>query len=190
MKKLFILTFLTLLSAALFSQSYLTSAGLRFGTDWGLTVQQRIAENFTVEGILQSSLQRNEVLLTGMIERHYPVVHKGLNFYVGGGVHKGWINEAPTPDHPDGFDDPLGLTFVGGAELTLGRLNISYDFKPAFNLHGGERTFYTQSGLSVRYVLISNRDIKKYQKKQRKKKRQKEGGGIRIGDGWKIWKKD
>lgn len=190
MKKITILISAILLSLPLLSQSYMTSAGLRFGTDWGLTVQQRIAENFTVEGILQSSLQRNEVLLTGMIERHYPVVHKGLNFYVGGGVHKGWINEPPTPEHPNGFDNPLGVTLVGGAELTLGRLNISYDFKPAVNLQGGERTFYTQSGLSVRYVLISNRDIKKYQKKQKKKKRKKEGGGIHIGDGWKIWKKD
>ncbi len=190
MKKLIVLSFSTLFALQLFGQNYMTTAGLRFGTDWGLTVQQRIAKNFTVEGILQSSLQREEVLLTGMVERHYPVIHKGLNLYFGGGLHKGWINEPANLENPNGFEDPMGVTFVGGAELTLGRLNISYDFKPAVNLQGGERTFYTQSGLSVRYVLISARDVKKFQKKQRKKKRQKEGGGIHIGDDWKIWKKD
>ncbi len=190
MKKLCILSLGLLFALQLFSQNYMTTAGLRFGTDWGLTVQQRIAENFTVEGILQSSLQREEVLLTAMVERHYPVIHKGVNLYFGGGLHKGWINEPPRPEYPNGFNDPLGITFVGGAEITLGRLNISYDLKPAVNLRGGERTFYTQSGLSVRYVLISARDIKKFQKKQRKKKRQKEGKGIRLGDDWKFWKKD
>jgi len=189
MKKLIVLSFGTFLTFQLLGQGYVTAAGLRLGTDWGLTVQQRIAKNITVEGILQSSLQREEVMVTGLIERHYPVIHRGLNIYFGGGLHKGWLNKPANLENPAGFEDPFGVTFVGGAELTLGRINVSYDFKPAVNVQGGERTFYTQSGLSVRYVLISNKDLKKHQKKQRKKQRKKDGKGIHIGDDWKIWKK-
>lgn len=194
MKKLSIFTFAVIVSAQVMGQSYFTSAGLRFGTDWGLTVQQRVARNYTVEGILQSSFQRNEVLMTGLLERHYPIAHRGLNIYFGGGLHKGWLNEPANRENSRRSGDPFGVTLVGGAELTLGRVNISYDFKPAVNLQGGEHTFYTQSGLSVRYVLISNKDLKKHQKAKRKKQRQEQrrqnGGGIRIGDDWKIWKKD
>ena len=49
---------------------------------------------------------------------------------------------------------PLGISGVIGAEITLGRFNISYDFKPAVNLRGGEKTFYSQTGVSVRYVAF------------------------------------
>ncbi|MEK7257275.1 MAG: hypothetical protein AAB316_21150, partial [Bacteroidota bacterium] len=155
MKKRIVLALLLFSSLQIFSQAYMTAGGVRLGTDWGLTLQQRIGKSMTLEGILQSSLQREEVMVTGLIEKHYPVVFRGLNLYVGAGAHKGWINEEDT-DSPDGadFEDPFGLSFVGGAELTLGRLNFSYDFKPAFNLTGGEKKFYSQTGVSIRYVLL------------------------------------
>lgn len=188
MKKLLFSASFFLLTIPVFSQAYMTAGGLRLGTDWGLTLQQRVGKNTTVEGILQSSLQREEVIVTGLIERHYPIVFKGLNLYFGAGIHKGWLNEPARPEAGRDYNDPFGVSFVGGAELTLGRLNFSYDFKPAFNISGGEETFYTQTGISVRYVLLKNKVYKDLTKKKRKKKRQ-ENGGIHIGDDWKIWKK-
>ncbi|MBI5916517.1 MAG: hypothetical protein HY842_14160 [Bacteroidetes bacterium] len=167
-----VLPVLLVFSTTLLSgQSYLTSGGIRLGTDWGLTLQQRVLEHVTVEGILQSSFQREEFMVTGLAERHYPVVFKGLNLYFGGGLHKGWNNQPANFENPDGVEDPFGVTFIGGAELSLGRINISYDYKPAVNLSGGDRTFYMQTGLSVRYVLISNKDLKKREKERRREQR-------------------
>ncbi|MFQ5447350.1 MAG: hypothetical protein ACE5FF_10470, partial [Saprospiraceae bacterium] len=65
--------------------------------------------------------------------------------------------------------------------------NFSYDFKPAINISGGEKRFYTQTGVSIRYVFLNNKVYKKHLKKKKKEKRKKEGKG--IGDGWKFWKK-
>ncbi len=166
---------------ASFAQSYLTSAGLRLGTDWGLTLQQRVAEQVTLEGIVQKSFQREEVMVTGLVERHYKLLFKGMNLYLGAGLHKGWNNQPSTFENPDGFKNPFGISGVGGLELTIARLNLSYDFKPAINLVGGERTVYVQSGLSLRYVLISNRDLKK---REREKKREERREKLRF------WEKD
>ncbi len=186
MKKLIVPAFFLFVFSQMQAQSYMTAAGLRFGTDWGITLQQRIAKNTTIEGILQSSLQREEVLVTGMVEQHYPILTKGLNVYFGGGVHKGWLSEPNDAElQAEPYKDPFGVTLVAGAEITLGRINVSYDFKPAINLSGGEEKFYTQTGVSVRYALLSNKVYKKMTKKKKKKQRQKEGK-----NGWMFWKKD
>ena len=190
-KHLFFLASLTLLSISINAQAYMTAGGLRAGTDWGLTVQQRLTKNMTIEGIVQSSLQREEVLVTALAERHYALIFRGLNLYTGAGLHKGWLSEKQNSELvPLDQKDPFGLTFIGGAELTLGRFNFSYDFKPAINVVGGEKKFYTQSGVSVRYVFLTQKDYKKRQKAKRKQQRKENGGGIHIGDGWKVWKKN
>jgi len=190
MKKLIFHLLISLTPISLFSQAYMTAGGLGLGTDWGLTVQQRLAKSLTAEGIVQSSLQREEVLLTGLVEKHYALVFRGLNLYAGAGLHKGWLNNTSSTEPPaQTAGDPFGLTFIGGAELTLGRLNFSYDFKPAINLSGGEKSFYTQTGVSVRYVFLKNKVYKKHLKEKKKAKRQKEGKGIHLGNGWKFWKK-
>ena len=180
------------ISISSFAQLYTTAGGLRMGTDWGFTLQQRVLDKVTVEGIVQSSLQREEVLITGLVEQHYPLLTKGLNIYMGGGLHKGWNTSTPEeggPEVPAKTDNPMGVTLIGGAEMTLGRINISYDFKPAFNLKGGEKKFYTQSGVSWRYVMVKNKVFKKM--KKNKKKRQKAKAKAKRGTPkWQFWKKD
>ncbi len=76
MKKLIAILSFAIFATTLFSQSYMTAGGVRLGTDWGLTIQQRVAKSGTIEGILQSSLQRNEVMVTALYEHHYPMVIK------------------------------------------------------------------------------------------------------------------
>ena len=61
MKNLLFIVFLFSLSFSISAQSYMTAGGLRAGTDWGITIQQRIAKKWTAEGILQSSLQRGRI---------------------------------------------------------------------------------------------------------------------------------
>ncbi len=190
MKSLILLSAAVLFAFSANAQSYMTAGGLRAGTDWGLTVQQRLTKSITVEGIVQSSLQREEVMVTALAEKHYALVFRGLNIYTGAGLHKGWLSGQSSEPVPVDFKNPFGLTFIGGAELTLGRLNFSYDFKPAINVTGGERRFYTQTGVSIRYVFLTNKQFRKKQKAKRKKKRKEEGKGIHLGDDWKFWKKD
>lgn len=161
------------------AQSYFTAGGLRLGTDWGLTIQQRVAKRTTVETILQSSLFREEAMVTILGEQHGPLLSRRFNIYGGAGLHKGWstarrVNGEDLPE----YKGPFGITLIGGAEMTIGRLNLSYDFKPAINISGGEQAFYTQSGVSARYVILKKSPWEK--SKRGKKKKKRSGGGFRL----------
>ena len=158
------------------------------GTDWGFTIQQRVLDKASAEFILQNSFSREEVLMTFLFEQHYPLVTKGLNVYSGGGLHFGW-NSEPVEKM---IDDPFGITAVVGAEFTIGRLNFSYDFKPAINLSGGERNIYAQSGVSLRYIVLKNKvwkDIQKAKKKREKEEAKQQRREERGKEWWEVWKK-
>lgn len=171
----FIFTFilLTVFAGTAAAQSYFTAGGLRMGTEWGLTLQQRVAKKTTVEMILQSSFVRKEGMLTLLGEQHTPLISRRFNLYFGGGIHKGWHTEKPIygvdePERPG----PLGITAIGGAEITIGRLNLSYDVKPALNIIGGDNVLYMQSGVSARYV-IAKKPFWEEQKKGRNSRNKK-----------------
>lgn len=180
------------------AQSYDLAFGLRLGTDWGLTAQARmpiIHKNFAAEGIVQSSFQREEAMLTLLGKQHYPLLTRRINVFAGAGLHKGWN----TDEEIQPYADPFGITGIAGAEVTLGRLNLSYDFKPAINIAGGEKTFYTQSGISLRYVVSKRNDIydkgaerdrnkKRRQRDRDKRRRQREKDG--KSEWWKVWERD
>ena len=177
-------------------QSYDLAFGVRLGTDIGITSQLRlppIGENFTLETIVQSSLQREEGMVTLLAEQHYPLITRRINLYAGGGVHAGWGTNQNELIEP--YQAPLGITGVVGGEITFGRFNISYDFKPAVNLRGGEKSFYSQTGVSIRYVAFKRFDIFESPRQKRKRKRReareqrrqerRENGG---GNGWQFWR--
>lgn len=184
-------------SLVAFSQSYDLAFGLRLGTDIGVTGQLRLPpvdENFTVEAILQSSLQREEGQFTLLGQQHFPLITRRVNVYAGGGVHAGWVTQQP--DSAEEVINPLGISGVIGAELTLGRLNLSYDFKPAFNLRGGEKNVYTQTAVSVRYVAFKRHDIfespRQKRKRKRREAREQKRRDRKNGQGnqwWKFWEK-
>jgi hypothetical protein len=157
------------------AQSYDTSMGVRLGTDMGISIKQRIAKRVTLEGIVQSSFQREEAIVTLLAERHMPFLTRRLNFYTGGGLHKGWLN---VPEGNSSLQDPFGVTLIAGVEFTIARINFSWDYKPAFNISGGEKRIYSQTGVSIRYV------IKKRKVLDRKKNRRK-----KQGINWKFWER-
>ncbi len=177
MKAWLLTLFLMGTTLSLSAQSYDTAFGMRLGTDWGLTVKQRIAKKTTLEGILQTSLQREEALFTLLGTQHMPFITRRLNIYAGGGLHKGW-GALDTNAEGDAYENPFGLTFIGGLELSLGRLNLTYDIKPAINLRGGEKTVYTQTGISLRYVILKRNWLKKKRRRNRRK---------REGINWRFW---
>lgn len=187
MKKL-IFSFLALLFAlSLHSQAYMTAGGLRLGTDWGLTLQQRLAKRLTGEVILQSSFVRDEAMLSLLLERHVPLLVRHFNVYGGVGLHYGWGF-----DQPATYRNPAGVSFVGGVELTLGKINLSYDLKPAINAVGGDRFLYAQTALSVRYVLLDDKVYRERQRVKKKRKRIEEREERREnrrqnGINWRFW---
>lgn len=170
--------FFALFMGSLFAsaQSYNTAAGLRLGTDWGLSVKQRVYDNITGEFILQSSLFREETMLTLLVSEHQKLIGKRFNIYFGGGIHKGWL---PVEFEGSEFKDPFGIDVIGGIDLTIAGINVSYDLKPGINLSGGQSSLFLQSGLSLRYVFAKNErlswepDNKTLRKKRREKKRKK-----------------
>ena len=175
-----------LLSITLSGQSFDFAAGLRLGTDWGMTARLRfpaIDENFSLEGILQSSFQRDESMITLLGQQHYPILSRRLNLFLGGGLHKGWY----TGDNP-AIEDPWGISLIGGAEISIGRFNLSYDVKPALNLSGGTQDAYLQSGISLRYVLAKRFDLYQRPAERRRAERQRERQRNRRGaSGIKIF---
>jgi len=158
------LTALTINHTSLSAQGYNRAAGIRIGTEFGFTIQQRIIKNNTIEGILQTGFFSKDVCLSALWEHHVPLMTRGFNLYYGAGPHIAW-----NIDPEDTYKSPRGATFIVGAEIRLFKLNISYDFKPRINIVGGRQIFESQSAISLRYVL------EKRPKKQIK---------------WKFWEND
>ena len=88
--------------------------------------------------------------------------------YLGAGYHQGFLT-SPDPY----YEAPYGISCVAGAEITLARFVLSYDYKPAFNLYGGEHSWYNQSALTVRYVFVKQNAFQKMMKKRERKKKKK-----------------
>lgn len=195
MKKLAFFFLLFGFANFLLGQSYNTAAGIRLGSEFGITANQRIAKRITVEGILQKGITKNETALTLLIKKHVPVLSRRLNFYIGAGVHKGWIS-----DEKILYNNPIGITGIGGAEITIRKLNASFDFKPAFNVTGGTQKVYSQAALSVRYVFVKRESATKkffkekkwkFWKKNKDKKKNKKSTKKDTGKkSWEIWKKE
>lgn len=130
-------------------QSYITAVGLRMGSDFGVTIQQRIISRFTVEGIVSTRAATDETTGTVLLEMHKPLISKRVNFYMGGGFHNRWLST------PEGNQLALrGVTAVAGAEMTLGRFNISWDFKPLYHLNATQHAYESETAISLRYVFI------------------------------------
>jgi hypothetical protein len=142
--------FLSFCSLSLSAQNYKAAVGIRLGTEIGITGKYRIGERSTLEGMLQTSFRYPSSQFSLLYERHYPIITKGLNMYLGIGPHIGWY----APPETTQTDIKLGISPIAGAELTLGKFNISWDMKPTVNLKGGYRILELETAISVRYILI------------------------------------
>lgn len=162
-----------------FSQSYGTSAGLRFGNNQdyrtiGITGKQRLMKGITAEAIIQSDFTANTTAHL-LLARHRPMISKRFNYYYGGGLSVGM--EESRQKVPESmqvvttYGNPtLGMDFVLGVEMTLMKVNLSVDYKPNINLTGKEQWYAGQVGISVRPVIVKGRE---QQKRQRQKARSK-----------------
>ncbi len=141
------------------AQKYTTAAGIRLGTGVGITVQQAITKNNTIELIAQKGFLSPETTVTALYEKHTPLIARGLNFYIGAGPHAGFykpktslLKPEATTDQPTKFVG--GVSAIGGLEMKIKDVVLSFDYKPALNIAGGSRFFDSQSAVSLRYILI------------------------------------
>ncbi|WP_116124191.1 hypothetical protein [Lewinella sp. IMCC34183] len=167
----------------LLAQSYDAALGIRVGTEWGATAQLRVPQihkNFVLEGILLSSIGKDEGTLTLLGKQHQPLLSRRLNLFYGAGLHAGWSNEVDG-DTGQTFNGPKGITGIVGLEATFARINISYDFKPALNVAGGASVLDTHTAVSVRYVIGKRYSIwdRSKEKEIRKRRRVRDREGRR-----------
>lgn len=134
------------------SQKYRTAIGPRVESDmFGLSVQQRIGETSTLEGI--AAIGAREFSGTVLYEWHRPLLGQRFNYYIGAGGHIGRLKEYGVFT---GGDIILGVEYkVNGLPLLL-----SADIKPAVHINHEDWVNFS-SGISVRYVILKEKPKKK-----------------------------
>lgn len=151
--------FLFLFPSLLWAQSYNTAAGIRVGSGLGMSVQQRISEKTTIEGIAQRKwVENSPTTVTALLRRHKAIKGRALNAYMGVGAHRTWTEA----------DDMYGVDGIVGVEGTIFYLNTSLDYRPLWNVNVEKGNYQGQVGVTVRYVIKQAPYIKKKAKKGEK----------------------
>jgi len=159
MKIKFVMLFgLCLFTLNSYAQKYSTAVGLRFGNgQYGITAKQRILPTLAAEGLLTAA--EREMRGTVLLVKHFPILGKGLNAYLGAGAHLGGLKD---------YGPIMGVDAMVGLEMKIPFLPLvaSIDFKPAYHIIH-EDWFDANTAVSVRYIIVKDK------KKQRKKAREK-----------------
>lgn len=149
---LFVLFILTL-GAQLYGQTYNTAGGIRIADDVGFSLSQRLFGKTTAELALQPGFFQKEVSGHALLRRHYSLITKRFNLFLGAGAafRKPGLQDLPV--QPEVLQ--WGGSVQGGAELTIGRFNVSLDYTPSFYKRQQESGFdwRVDKSVSVRYVF-------------------------------------
>lgn len=138
------------------AQTYGTGVGLRAGVTTGLSVKHFLTAEGAIEGVIHSRWKG--LIVTGLYEYHMDIREvRGLRWFYGGGAHLGtWGDRSDPPfDDPDesytvfGIDGILGLDY----KFVDAPINISLDYKPAFNLNQDVGWWGDEVGISIRYTF-------------------------------------
>ncbi len=168
---------LSLVGVSLMAQPYYNAIGVRLGKQYGISVQQKIYNNFTVEGLFHYDF-RNTSSISVVGKQYKKIILPNLNYYYGGGLHKGWIkdnilesDDGAKVDAEGNTSDPFGITGVAGLEMTLGRFNIGMDYRPNINFTGGGGLLDHNTAFSIRYVIMKDKQPFKTGNKKKKRKK-------------------
>jgi hypothetical protein len=135
------------------AQRYDVVGGIRLGNDLGLSAAVRIADKFSIDGTAEFGLFTDHQFYTLMGKRHWSILgSKRFNLYGGAGV----FSRIPELEYEGRtIGKAYGLSFVGGAELTVGRLTFAVDAMPMFTANNDQynKRYYANGGVSVRYVF-------------------------------------
>ena len=152
--KLLTLVLFGIFTNKLLGQSYNTVFGLRFGDNFGFTASQRIANHTTIEANASDGLFSQSKYLSLSVKQHYAMMTRRINFFIGVGCF-GRSSIIEGVENPDFVFKNHGISGLLGAEMTLGRINLSIDYSPQYimNKNYSGRKLSVDSALSVRYVL-------------------------------------
>lgn len=159
MKSLSIVFFLYMAlfsSPILRAQNFENLIGVRGGLSNGITFQHYMSEGKAVELLFHSRWRGFGI--TGLYEIHKPAFDvKGMQWYYGVGGHVGfytWYDKHPWwTDNDRGTRAVIGVDGIIGLEYFIPEIPIqlSIDYKPAFNLLGWNGFWGDEAALSVRY---------------------------------------
>lgn len=149
---------LVCLTTTAFSQDYNRAIGFRGGFFSGLTYKQFLGGNMAFEGILHTRYRGWQV--TGLAEWHGAAFDvPRLNWYYGFGGHVGIFNYVDNSPYfgPDETGTRVGVGVDGilGMEYNIESIpiNVSVDWKPAFNILGYTGFAADGGAFSVRYTF-------------------------------------
>jgi len=155
MKKLVIILFLALCVTSMTkAYDYRTGIGLRAGPYYGLTIKHFIGSKSALEGLLTRWTGTDITILYEVHNRAFDV--NRLNWYYGLGGHIGFWEGSHLHDGTAGKNYTIiGLDGILGLEYNISEapINISIDWKPAFNLVGYSRFWGDGGALSIRYIF-------------------------------------
>lgn len=153
---------IALFSTDLLAQRYGTAGGVRSGRrEMGISLKQRLMPRTTAEALVMIGLKQYSV--HGLLEYHYPIIDKGLNYYIGAGIHTG---------HRRNHGQFYGMDVLLGLEVKIPALPLllSADFKPMAHLNHSKSTQW-ETGISIRYIFVTHKDLKKRKKAKEKEER-------------------
>jgi hypothetical protein len=131
------------------AQKYRTAAGIRAGGgNYGLTVQQLVLPNTTLEGL--ALLAPRERTATILAERHFGILGPSLNYYFGAGAHVGTHR---TDGTFWGFDGIVGAEY----KIAFFPIVLSVDFKPTIEFNSNDWNRFP-TAFSVRYILVKQKN--------------------------------
>lgn len=156
MKKILFFLLLGLsISSTSFAQDYRTAIGFRGGLFNGLSIKHFIGSKAALEGIVSSRWRGLQV--TGLYEIHNVAFQtRGLNWYYGAGAHVGfWDGNRTNWGNKDERYTVVGLDGILGLEYNFREvpINISLDWKPAWNISGYQGFWGDGAAFSIRYTL-------------------------------------
>lgn len=168
------------------AQSYQWAAGLQLSKFMGISTVYSPAPQYSVEGIISKNLWTNEGGLSLIGRYHRKIISRGLNFYGGGGLHYGFYEDTE-------LNDFGGLILQGGAEISLGKTNLSFNLTPMVGIGSENVKLRIGSDFTLRYILKKqprdkgkllrklgigkDKSDKKKRKRKQKRKREKQSKG-------------
>ena len=133
------------------AQKYRTAAGFRLGKGTtGLTIQQKIFDHVTLEGLGTASAR--EFSGTLLVERHFGILGPSLNYYLGAGGHVGKNQDTGTFG---GLDGVIGAEY----KIALTHFVLSFDLKPTVEFNSGDGDWSRfPTAFSVRYIILKEKN--------------------------------
>lgn len=140
-KTAFITALLITLSIASAQAQYKLGVGLRLNYGYGISVKYNMNRSKSFEGIVYSRWRG--VNFTGLYEIHKPAFQaQNWRWYYGVGGHLGYWKDGGRYGNPwfenNNSNTVIGADGIVGLEYTFKQapLNLSVDWKPAFNIVG------------------------------------------------------